>query len=184
MQLDSAKAVSPEGRRKAISFLGWTGGGCAGRTPIPQRVALGRGRAAVGCCTVEAELRGTFGCSLVAGDLGIPGGCPGFAWPTVTSRSSEVAAGRGAVLGLGAGGCRGAFLVSNSWPKQLRQCPGAGRPSLQGHQASRAGQAGQAAVQSRTQAVGVCPFHQHHRGNIRQSFTQEQGLPFHGIFFF
>lgn len=77
------------------------------------------------------------------------------------------------------GRVRGAFLVSNSWPKRLRQCPGAGRPSLQGHQASRAGQA---AVQSRTQAVGVCPFHQHHCGNIRQSCTQERGLPFQGIF--
>lgn len=148
--------MSPEGRRKAISFLGWTGGACAGRAPIPEGRAGPRegcggllhcgGRqssmahSAAAWWQVTLEFRRLHWLHVAHSDQQIfRGGCREGCrpWPW------------------GWGGCRGAFLVSNSWPKRLWQCPGAGRPSLQGHQASWAGQAGQAAVQSRTQA-GVC----------------------------
>lgn len=122
-----------------------------------QRVALGRGRVAVGCCTVEAD-RAPWHIRLQPGGRR-PWNSGRLPWLRVAHSDQQIFRG-GCREGCrpwpwGWGGCRGAFLVSNSWPKRLWQCPGAGRPSLQGHQASWAGQAGQAAVQSRTQA-GVC----------------------------
>lgn len=99
MELDSAKAVSPEGEgRPSCSWAGLAG--CSkGRgqqgTGDPRLVLAitescqfqprkGSNRAEGGprwdCCTeeLESELRGTFGWSLVIGERGISNGHSGF----------------------------------------------------------------------------------------------------------
>lgn len=100
MELDSAKAVSPEGG-KAVLFLGWPGlAGCfSGRgqqgTGDPGLVLAlaescqfqpckgshcAEGGLRWGCCTEVEEigLRGTFGWSLLTGERGISNGYSGF----------------------------------------------------------------------------------------------------------
>lgn len=97
MELDSAKAVSPEGGKGSCSWpgcfegrgqqdavtSGWRGAGC-GRvlpTPTPQKVKVCRGRKGWlrrGCCTEELGLPGSFGRSSVTSKRGDSNGHSGF----------------------------------------------------------------------------------------------------------
>lgn len=189
MELDSAKAVSPEGEKGSCSWpgcfegrgrqdavtSGWRGAGC-GRvlpTPTPQKVKVCRGRKGwlrQGCCTEELGLPGTFGRSSVTSKRG-----DSFKWTFWLQCCLQPSA--PLLRGCGWSASAEKFL------EQVRsQCPLAGRPSLGSPRTWPPQAGGQVGVQSHTETLGFAHLINVIVETICQIFYRRVGPPFHGIF--